>query len=240
LHNAGIEEMSRYGLLFLVAVSCGLTAAFFTARRIEKEQQEAGNIEKEQQETVMVLVAVKDLGQGEKLDKPEEMFIVKPFPKELAPPEYIDDVKQLKGKVLQFRVKAGTHITRDDITCIMSVELPIDQVTGERFKAIAIKISPEIATVRLLQRGDHVDIIAVEKLPNGEANGKLLLQDVLVVAAEGSPIRPTGDIEPVKPGTIAVAVKSKDAVMLAEASERAKFTVALRDPDDHYTGPIRK
>ena len=88
---------SKNMVLLALAVGCGLVAAFLTAKL------GAGS----KQEMIPVLVAAKNLDQGTKLDKIEEQFVRKPFPKESVPPEFIDDPAQFKGKSLQRSVRAG-------------------------------------------------------------------------------------------------------------------------------------
>jgi Flp pilus assembly protein CpaB len=182
---------------------------------------------------VPVLVAAKNLDQGTKMDKPEELFIRKPFPKESVPPEYIDDVTQLKGKVLQRAVRAGTHCTLDDITPRNGIELPIDQKTGARYKAMAIKASVETAVAGLILAGARVDIITVEKLNNGKTTSTLLLQDVLVVAMDGQVRRPDEQGVVKSVATVTVAVKQSEGMLLALASRRGDISLMLRDPEDH-------
>ncbi|MFL5338797.1 MAG: SAF domain-containing protein, partial [Gemmataceae bacterium] len=93
---------NRNIVLLALAIGCGLVAAFLTAK-LGASNKSA--------EMVPVLVAAKNLDQGTKLDDPEKFFVRKPFPKESVPPEFIDDPSQMKGKVLQRTIRAGTHVT---------------------------------------------------------------------------------------------------------------------------------
>jgi len=206
-----------------LAIGCGLVAAFLTAKLGASGKQEM----------VPVLVAAKNLDQGTKMEKPEELFVRKPFPKESVPAEYIDDVSQLKGKILQRAVRAGTHVTIDDITPRNSIELPIDPKTGARYKAMAIKASVETAVAGLILAGSHVDIITVERLPNGKTTSTLLLQNVLVVAMDGQVRRPDENGVVKSVATVTVAVKQTEGMLLALANKKGDISLMLRDPDDN-------
>src|SRR5262245_29319114 len=162
----------RNMILLALAIGFGLVAAFLTAKLGASSRVEM----------VPVLVAAKNLNQGDKLEKPEELFVRKPFPKESMPPEFVDDLNVLRGKTLQRTIRAGTHVTQDDITPAEGIALPIDPKTGDRFKAMAIKASVETAVAGLIKPGAHVDIIIVERLQSGKTTSTLLLQNVLVVA----------------------------------------------------------
>jgi pilus assembly protein CpaB len=218
----------RNMILLALAIGFGLVAAFLTAKLGARSPIEM----------VPVLVAAKNLNQGDKLDKPEELFVRKPFPRESVPPEFIDDLATLKGKTLQRTIRAGTHVTQEDITPAGGIDLPIDPKTGDRYKAIAIKASVENAVAGLIKPGSHVDIIVVERLQSGKTTSTLLLQNVLVVAMNDQ-IRRTeeGTNATIKTlTTVTVAVKQTEGLMLGLASKRGDITLMLRDPgDDHKT-----
>ena len=171
--------LTTMGMMF-VAIGCGLVAAFLTAKL------GAGN----KQEMIPVLVAAKNLDQGTKLDKPEEQFVRKPFPKESVPPEYIDDPSQFKGKSLQRSVRAGSHITMADITPRNSIELPVDPKTGIPYKAMALRVAPETIVGCLVLPGSRVDVVSVERLTNGKTvhlrtDSDAFVEEIRVLAGAG-------------------------------------------------------
>ncbi|HEV3145757.1 MAG TPA: Flp pilus assembly protein CpaB [Gemmataceae bacterium] len=221
----------RNMILLALAVGFGLVAAFLTAKLGASNKVEM----------VPVLVAAKNLNQGDKLEKPEELFVRKPFPKESVPPEFVDDLSLLKGKTLQRTIHAGTHVTQDDITPDTGIALPIDPKTGDRFKAMAIKASVENAVAGLIKPGSHVDIITVERLPSGKTTSTLLLQNVLVVAMNDETTRKEqpGTIKSLT--TVTVAVKQSEGLMLGLACKRGDIYLMLRDPgDDRTTNKTKK
>jgi pilus assembly protein CpaB len=217
-------------ILLALALGLGLVAAFLTAKLGASNKQEM----------VPVLVAAKNLDQGTKMDKPEELFVRKPFPKESVPPEFIDDVAQMKGKVLQRSVRAGTHVTIDDITPHIGVELPIDPKTGHRYKAMAIKASAESAGGGLILSGSRVDVITVERLPNGKTASTLILQNVLVVAVNDKSRRDENQDSVKNLATVTLAVKQNEGMILALAGKKGDISLMLRDPGDEFVNNKQK
>jgi Flp pilus assembly protein CpaB len=209
-------------VLLAVAIGCGLVAAFLTAKL------GAGN----KQEMVPVLVAAKNLDQGTKLDKIEEQFVRKPFTRESLPPEYVDDPSMLKDKVLQRTIKAGSHCTPADLTPRNTVELPTDAKTGVKYKAMAIKVAPETGVSGLVLPGSRVDVVCVSNLPNGKTVTNMILQNVLVVSVDAKTERPDDQGFIKNAQTVTLAVKQREGMILANATEHGKVTLMLRDPDD--------
>jgi Flp pilus assembly protein CpaB len=213
---------SKSMVLLAVAIGCGLVAAFLTAKL------GAGG----KQDFVPVLVAAKNLDQGTKLDKIEEQFVRKPFPRESLPPEYIDDVSMLKDKVLQRTLKAGSHVTSGDVTPRSTIELPTDPKTGARYKAMALKVAPETVVGGLVLPGAHVDVVCVDHLQNGRTVSNMILQNALVVSVNEVSARPD-DRDYIKNAqTVTLAVKQREGLLLAMAQERGHVFLMLRDPDD--------
>lgn len=214
---------SRNIVLLALAIGCGLVAAFLTAK--------LGATNKTA-EMIPVLVAAKNIDQGTKLDEPEKLFVRKPFPRESVPPEYIDDLTQLKGKVLQRTLRAGTHCTIADITAKTSIDLPVGQ-DGTMYKGMAIRVSQDTAVSGFIRPGDRVDVMVVEKQHNGKASSTLLLQHVLVVAINEIAVQNGENTAAVKnANTVTLAVTQKEALILSLAQARGQLTLMLRSKDD--------
>lgn len=207
-------------VLLALAIGCGLVAAFLTAKL------SAGG----KTEMVPVLVAAKNLDQGTKLDNPEQLFVRKPFPRESVPPEFIDDVSQLKGKTLQRTVRPGTHVTIEDVTPVAAVTLPVDK--GVMYKAMAIKVQQHSIVGGLVRPGSRVDVVAVDRYTNGKTAATLILQKVLVVAVNDTVKTPEGEPNFKNATTVTLAVTQKEGQLLALAGSRGELSLMLRSPDD--------
>jgi Flp pilus assembly protein CpaB len=213
---------SKNVVLLALAGGCGLVAAFLTAKL------GAGS----RQEMIPVLVAAKNLDQGAKLEKVEELFIRKPFPRESVPPEFIDDPAVLKGKTLQRSIRAGNHLTMADITPRTSIELPVDPKTGVMYKAMALRVAPETIVGGLVLPGSRVDVVTVERLPNGKTVSNMILQNVLVVGVDVNTQRPEDQGYIKNAQTVTLAVKQTEGMYLALAQKRGDVFLMLRSPDD--------
>src|SRR5207237_7665771 len=115
LHLEEATMKNRNIVLLALAIGCGLVAAFVTAKLGASNKPDM----------VMVLVAAKNLDQGTKLDEPEKLFVRKPFPRESAPADSVDDVNALKGKTLQRTVRPGSYVTQEDVTPKKTIELTV-------------------------------------------------------------------------------------------------------------------
>jgi pilus assembly protein CpaB len=209
-------------ILLALAIGCGLVAAFLTAKLGASNRGEM----------IPVLVAAKNLDQGMKLEKPEELFVRRPFPKESVPPEFIDDIATLKGKNLQRTVRAGSHLTQADITPRNTIDLPQEESTGVQYKAMALRVSPETIVGGLVLPGSRVDVVNVEKLTNGKTQATMILQNVLVVGVDIKTVRNDDEGFIKNPQTVTMAVKQQEGLILALAQERGKMFLMLRDPSD--------
>ena len=209
-------------VLLALAIGCGLVAAFLTAKLGASNKGEM----------TLILVAAKNLDQGIKLEKPEELFVRKPFPKESVPPEFIDDITQMKGKVLQRTVRAGSHCTMADVTPRNTVDLPIDDKTGVTYKAMGLRVSPEKVVGGLVLPGARVNVVCVESLTNGKRASTMILQNVLVVAVDQTAVRDdnAGFIKNAQ--TVTMAVRDQEALVLALASSKGDVFLMLRSPGD--------
>jgi Flp pilus assembly protein CpaB len=231
------------GILAILA-ACPIVAAFLTAK-LGASNNEPGASDLEtvklidqalgggsKQEMIPVLVAARNLDQGTKLDKIEEQFVRRPFPKESVPPEFIDDPAQLKGQTLQRSLRVGSHITTADITPRNGIELPIDPKTGIPYKAISLRVAPETIVGGLVLPGSRVDVVSVERQTDGKTGAAMILQNVLVVAVDVNTSRPddAGYIKNAQ--TVTLAVKQTEGMILALAQKRGDVMLMLRSPDD--------
>ena len=169
-------------------------------------------------EYVTVLVAVEDLHQGMKLDEPEKLFHRKPFFLESVPPDRIDELSDLQGKILRTTIRQGAHVTFADITS-----------QKEMYKAIQIKVVAETVIGGLVLPGDRVDVNLVERSTDGKVvTSDSLLQQVLVVAVNAPAVSPDPTKLPEEFATVAVAVTAKESEILKGGGKRGDLYVLKR------------
>jgi len=98
---------------------------------------------------------------------------------------------------------------------------------GNRAMPIRVTIDDEIP---LIHPGDFVDVIAVM---NDNKDTSVLLQRVLVLATgTRTAVDRTTDKRPERATTLTLSVSLQEGQLLALAMEKARLTVAIRNPDD--------
>lgn len=207
---------SKNMTLMVVAIGCGLVAAFLTARLSGGSGPE----------TVDVLVAKKELPVGTLLDEKdlEEMIVVSKLPKASLPPDLITNKDDLKGKKLNRTLKPGNYFAPGDVGPDSGIKIP------EGMIKYAVKVDGVKAVAGFVQPGDHVDVQLTESMPNGGAKSGFVLRDVLVLAVDTTGRRFEGGTEArAQVGSVSVAVTPKDSLYLSAAEKRGEVKFVLRD-----------
>jgi Flp pilus assembly protein CpaB len=210
-------------ILMLVAVACGLVAAYLAATLGGPRAESDG---------VQVLVALKDLGPNTVISDPTKMFAVKTFPKDAVPPGVISNPQNLQGKVLSRTVYQNVAVTTKDISQkdLLDVLCPPDH------KIATIRLNQITGHVGFIVPGAHVDLLCTlaEEGPGQRRTWTgAFLQNVLVLAvnAHRGEVPATGAVP--NPTSMSLALKPEDAYKLAAIEDRgAKISVLLRKKDD--------
>lgn len=207
-------------ILMIVAVTCGLGASYMTSRLLAERTDEA--VEK-----VEILVAKRKLAMGELIKKPEEMFDVKKVDKGTEPKDAIGvaDLKELKGKTLTRSLQTGDPIHADDINpdSSLAAKLP------EGYRAVGIQVNAAaIAGGFAALPLSRVDVMwTVRRGDDKTSFSKVLLEDVLVLAADATRVRAEGD-NAMPANTVTLALKPEDVAKLELAKHTGTMTLALR------------
>jgi Flp pilus assembly protein CpaB len=201
-------------VLMVVAIGCGLVAAFLTAQLGAKSSGDQ----------VEIIVAANELPQGTKLDKLDKQLTRRKFPRDAVPPSAINDPKELEGKILNRTLRLGDHFTLKDVTNQKTIDLPAG------YNAMAIKATIEVAS-HFVQPGSRVNVVLAED-KGGVKQAMMILQNVLVVAVGDKPEREEGKSAHSTIADVTLAVKPKEGVMLALASKRGDLRLLLRDEKD--------
>jgi pilus assembly protein CpaB len=198
-------------ILVAVAVACGLAAAVLTSR------MSAGNKAKAE-ETVAVLVAAKDLPVGTwlKKDSLNDYVETKDFPISTAPAAFVADEKELADKRVVRTIRKGDPLNPKDVSKTAAIAPP------EGFGMMSIPITLDESVTGFVQPGSKVDILASipSKRNAGRTTVVTFLQDMLVLAVDGSasinsetPVAPTV-------GTVSFAVTGSTSELLHAAKSR--------------------
>jgi pilus assembly protein CpaB len=212
-------------ILMVVAVGCGLAASYMTSQLLA-ERGKAGPDDSE--EKVKVLVAKKNLELGLLIDKPEEVFKIKLYLKGQEPEKALTDadIDKLKDHRLSKPLKTDEFVTAQDLIDknqnTLSARLP------KGMRAVGIKVSIEqIASGFASLPMSHVDVISVLRRGDTDSVSQILLEDVLVLAADAETGR--GDGKNAMPATtVTLALSPEDAELVTLASEMGSLRLILR------------
>jgi Flp pilus assembly protein CpaB len=221
-------------ILMAVAIVCGLGASYMTSRLLA-DREEAPPAAEPPPERVTFLVAKVNLDHGAALKNPQEMFVEKSANKDDAPKDTVTELKVLKGKFLKRGLRKGDHITSEDLvdekTSILA-NLP------DGYQAYGIQVDPaSIAAGWASLPGSKVNILwTMRGGDNKSSFSKLLLEDVLVLAADGQSIRiDEGKAMPAQ--VVTVALKTTDTMKVKLAQLYGPLTLTLRKYGDTAPPP---
>lgn len=214
--------MKQKNLIMLgVAMACGLVAAIAVA------QLTAGS-GRSGPEMGRVLVAKKDIPVGTKIDEKEldNWVAVAEMPKELVPADAVVEIDSVKNKEVNRTLRRGNPIAISDLGNGSQIVLP------DGCKQITIKSTVVDAVGGFVMPGSKVDILYMQRLPNGKSRSKFIMRDMLVLAVNQVDRRDekTGRVIP-QVESVSLAVTDQQAGLLAHAEESGRLKLVLRSPN---------
>jgi pilus assembly protein CpaB len=213
-------------ILMGVAIACGLGASYMTSRLLA----ERGEGPPPEVPKVVVLVAKKNLDMGLMIKSPNDLFIEKQFAKGDEPKNAVVDYGMLKSRYLKRSLRGGDHVTPDDLADSIG---GINWQLPEGHRAIGIRVSTEgIAGGWASLPGSRVDIISTVRRGNDDDSfSQVLLEDVLVLAADGANTR--NEQNTAMPASVlTLALNADDALKVTLASQMGPLHLMLRKQGD--------
>lgn len=206
-----------------LAVVCGLGASYMTSRLLAERTPD-------EPEKVEILVAKRNLNFGERIAKPDEMFELKAVLKENEPPDAIRDYEAVKGKIMKSTRNKGDHITAANLYDKDPLDIPEGHV------AVGLPVSLATTAHGLASLpGSRVNLILTMRGQNPrEGTSRVLLQNVLVLAADGRINREGEIIAPAQ--VVTFALNQKDALKVSLAKELGTLSLSLRKLNDPSGG----
>ncbi|HZU34997.1 MAG TPA: Flp pilus assembly protein CpaB [Gemmataceae bacterium] len=208
---------SKTTVLVVVALVCGLGAAYMTSRLIA-----------ERNETATVLVAKQKLGPWTMIKDPAAMFEEKQMPKGEAPKTAVVRTEDLKDRILLRTLPAGQPVVAEDLQDKNKNSLETQITPGMR--AIAIKTDAPSTVGGFVLPGSHVDVYYGDRIGN-RSESRLVLQNILVRAVDLTNIRPE-DKPGMVPTTVTLEVTPEQALVLVGLKDSGNLTLALRSVGD--------
>lgn len=206
-------------VLMVVAVGCGLVAAFLTSQMSAKPAA----VEK-----VDVIVAAKDLTVGKSYTKDELAKVLKrkSVAKDAVPPGIIEAEEELLEKRLVRTIRADEMINKSDLTKGTYVAIPPGMAM------VSLPINLQNSVHGFVLPGSKVDVLASVRLNNRVRVMPILVNMlVLAVDAHTQPANGQGTFQSLS--TVSFAVTNKQALLIQLARARnCEMTLLLRNQED--------
>jgi pilus assembly protein CpaB len=217
---------SKNMTLMMVAIGCGLVAAFLTARLSGKSTPDSVNI----------LVAKKDIPLGTKIDPKEldNLIATSSRPKSDVPEDSILDVEMLKNKVLNRTLKTGDRFSTTDVGEVMELPIPKGMIK------LAIQATHVTSAGGFVNPGSKVDLILTEQGSSGRVISGMFLRDVLVLSVDTFGARTEGSVGVGRAQiqSVSLALSPEQSLWVKAAEKRGTISLALRDPEDADKSPV--
>ncbi|MFO0867290.1 MAG: Flp pilus assembly protein CpaB [Gemmataceae bacterium] len=218
-------------ILMVVAVTCGLGASYMTSKLLAERKVEV--------EKVRFLVLRKPVSLGDSIKNPDEYVEDKEVAKDTEPKGAIADRDLLKGKVMKRSLRVGDHLTLEDL--LSDKDSGIQAHLPPGFKAVGVRVNPEtIAGGFASLPNSRVDIFwTCRRATDKDTFAKVLLEDVLVIAADANAVRPeNGQAMPAS--VVSLALNTEDALKLSLAKENGTISLVLRKFNDKVRSDINQ
>jgi len=210
-------------VLMLVAIGCGLVAAFLTSQLAARKSDDQYDNPP---------VAKVELKQGTRLTA--DMFAPGKFLKGTVPAGAITEISGangLEGKVLIATLAPGQVCTKRDLgdNATLLQKLDPKQV------AISIPVKMDTVVAGFALPDSRVNLICTYNNAKGQTVSRTFLQDVKVLAVNTETVRNPESSSIVNPANVTVAVDPKEAVVIEWAKRAGPISLALRrhdNPDD--------
>ena len=171
--------------------------------------------DKEVTDKTPVVVAAMDIAPGTEMTA--EMVRLEMIPKELVQPGAMHAVKDAVGKRLRMGVNSGDQITTKRLNAMGNASSFVGTIPNDK-RAVTINVDDVSGVAGFIQPGCNIDILTVEgDGKNAAAVGKLLLQDVLVLAVGGTDMTSDNGKKVENAKTITLALDPREAMALRPA-----------------------
>lgn len=209
-------------VLMLVAVACGLVAAFLAANYQASPSAEG---------TEDVVVAKIPIPQGAVITNPPEQVMIRKFTKDTVPIGAVSKIDEVKDKQIIRALDPGTPITKREWNMAESIQKNLEK----GMRAMTLRVNLESATAGFTLPGSRVDVLCnVQDVRDSRIKfTKIFLQNVLVLAVNhvmAPPQEGPGLVS--NPAVLTVAVTPEDAEKVAWVAAQSNVMMVLRKNGD--------
>jgi len=209
-------------ILLVVAIGCGLVAAFLASQATGKGQVA----------TVPIVVTKAEVRQGTFVtdSNVDNLFEMKEWTREAVPPNTVTDIKELKKKLMQRTLDPGAPVNKRDVADSEGLAKTLS--SGQR--AVTLQVTINSAVAGFILPGSHVDLIANMPDPKEPQKimSKIFLQNVLVLAVNTEDSKPENSKVMQQPGLVTLALTPEDAEKAIRVAKDGVPYMVMRRPDD--------
>ena len=135
--------------------------------------------------TESVVVAKEDISIATRITA--DMVEIKAISADAVHPDSFSSTEGVVGNLARYPIAAGEQILSDRVAASSASvpegeELPLPYIVPEGKRAVSVIMSELIGAGGLLRPGDYVDVILTAKLASQDQIGRIILQDVEVLA----------------------------------------------------------
>lgn len=230
--SRGMVRALLAGAVGLVTLSVGGMAFYMLVSQYQREIEEA----KRPEDTVMVIVAARDLYQGVTVNE-EDLYAVAIPPKYLPPDTFLAP-EHVMGRVPRERILANEFIRAERLADPDNGQ-GVHALIPRGFRAISVEVSDGEALAGFLQPGNYVDVLNTLE-PEEEGNEPItntLLQAIFVLGVNGISQREESPTEgpnnkPQKRPSVTLMVSQTEAEKVAYAETLGDIRLTLRNDLD--------
>lgn len=190
--------------------------------------------EKPDKVTKNIVVANVDIEAGKEITV--DMLKTMELPTEAIQEDAIIDLDSLVGRYAKSTIYKGEQITEKRLNTPINTNSFIMSIPDDK-RAVTIKVDDIDTIAGFLRPGSYVDIVNVEDVDNKYTSGKLLFQNILVLAVGKTNII-SDDInnQGASAGNVTLALSADDAVRLRVAQQIGHISLMLRPvkPKNNY------
>jgi pilus assembly protein CpaB len=211
--------------------------------------------------TKSVVVATEDISVATRIT--DSMVEIKAISADAVHPDSFSSTEGVVGNLARYPIAAGEQVLSDrvaasSVTLPEGEELPLPYIVPEGKRAVSVVMSDLIGAGGLLRPGDYVDVILTVKLSSQDQIGRIILQDVELLALDQQVEKVAPKLEDIEDErvstgegetdpeavTVTLAVAPVEGEVLAVADKCAdnyggRLALALRPFGDHTTVEVR-
>ena len=224
-------------LILIGALLCGVFAAGLTHWYIDSEILEYRTELNRQLNPEKVVVAVSELGRGDKLT--HQSVAIRPVPSAFVGRDAIrpDQFSAVEGKTLAVPVNRGQPILYPYVRTHDPAQFSDRIDPGKR--ALTFQVDEVSSQSGMIVPGDKVDLLATVST-GGDSTTFELLRNVVILATGTAMDKEQSDASEQHYRTVTMAVKPTDAARITHARAIGKLTLIVRSPSDDDEAKIAR